>query len=323
MIHNAEDKNRRSVTFGGDQVKSVLPAWYQEDNAKLISLLEEYYDYLDSDEAHGFGNAIRQLHHIRDINTTDTEYLDEMIKEIGNGLQASSFFDKPRLMAKLLSSFYKTKGTLVSAEGFFRGFFGEEVSIEYPKDKIFIVGESQIGFDSQRFIQDNKLYQIFSILVKVGLSTQDYETLYKRFVHPAGFYFAGEVLSEGVATLTPAGLFGGDSNEIYGVQTSGALVSVATATPSTGITELTGLIESDGTQIRFGLSQLVSLYTSDSTITANALSDYYSNVVELITPNSFKFDDSDSISPDFAMTTETMDNDMFTRYNINILDSSI
>ena len=324
MINRGEDTLRRQITFGADQVKTLLPAWYQEDNSKLIELLDAYYQFMDSDEDHGFSHAIKQLHHIRDIDTTDEKYLDEIVKEIGNGLQSSSFFQQPRLMTSLLSKFYQVKGTLVSVEGFFKGFFGEEVSIEYPKDQIFIVGESNIGFDSQKFIQDNKLYQIFSILIKVGLSTQDYEILYKRFVHPAGFYFAGQVISEGTATLTPTGFFGADSNEIYGIAEQISYISVGTLTASAGIVELTGLIESNGVELRFGINELVERYTSDSNLTVSGLANYYNTIMELITPNSFTFDDSsNTIRPDMAMTIETMDNDMFTRYNINILDSSI
>jgi len=98
MIHIAEDKNRRSLTVGQDQVITLLPAWYQEDNEKLITLLEAYYAFMEDNEDHGFSNTIRQLHHMRDINSVDSKYLDELIKEIGNGLQSSSFFQQPRLM---------------------------------------------------------------------------------------------------------------------------------------------------------------------------------------------------------------------------------
>ena len=46
------------------------------------------------------------------------------------------------------------------------------------------------------------------------------------------------------------------------------------------------------------------------------LNKFYSSVAELLSPNSFTFDDSISVDsgPDMSMTTETMDNDMYTRY---------
>lgn len=324
MIHRAEDKNRRDITVGEDNITNILPAWFQEDNPKLIELLEAYYTFLDENENHAFSSAVRQLHHIRDINSVSEKYLDELIKEIGNGLQSSSFFQKPRLMTKLLSGFYQAKGTIVSAEGFFRGFFGEEVSIEYPKDQIFIVGESQIGFDSQKFIQDNRLYQIFSVLIKVGLSTQDYENLYKKFVHPAGFYFAGQVISEGEVILQPNALFGGDSNDIYGIAETISYVSNASISLVGDLAEMTSLIESDGTELRVGLNQTVALYASDSNLLVSAVNTYYGSIIDLITPNSYTFDDSANLyRPDLSMTLETMDNEMFSRYLSNINESSI
>jgi len=325
-IHISETKNRRALTVGKPAVSETLPDWFTEDNAQLITLLEKYYDFLDDSSGdQSFGTAIRDLHHVRDSQAVQEKYLDEIIKEIGNGLQTSAFFQKPRLMVKLLSEFYRVKGSLVSVEGFFRGFFGEQVTIEYPKDNIFIVSESQIGYDSQRFIIDNGIYQTFSILVKIGLSVQDYESLYKRFVHPAGFHFAGQVLAESEAALDLAGYTGVDSDEIRQNDISGLrLVSDASLGTASPTVQLTGLVDSsDGTTFRASLDELVSEYTGDSSITAQRLDGYYANVVELFTPNSFTFDDSETVSPRMSMTTETMDNDMFTRYSSNILDSSI
>jgi hypothetical protein len=322
MTHQLiEDKNRRAVTLTTSAVGEVVPEYFEENNSQLISLLEKYYDHLDSDGAMAFGAAIRDLHHIRDVAETRESYLDELIREVGNGLQASSFFDQPRLMARLLAGFYRAKGTLVSAEGFFRGFFNEEVTIEYPKDRLFIVGESQCGYDAQKFIQDDYVYQLFSILVKVGISTQDYESLYKRFVHPAGWYFAGQVLSveNAILPLTVEGLDPLEQPALPRIFQSEASLGLLTMSQET-----TALIDSGGTQFRAGVTQLVSVYTGDSSITAGSLATFYPTVIDLITPNSFTFDDSSNDArPDMSMTLETMDNDMFTRYSANILDSAI
>ena len=319
-IHISETKNRRALTVGSPAVTEALPDWFTEENDKLITLLDKYYRYIDDSSGdHSFGTAIRDLHHVRDAQAVDEKYLDEIIREIGNGLQASSFFQKPRLMTKLLAEFYRVKGSLVSVEGFFRGFFGDEVTIEYPKEKIFIVSQSEIGYDSQRFIVDNGVYQTFSILVKIGLSVQDYEALYKKFIHPAGFHFQGEVLAETEAFLGTQANTGGDGD-------SGGLKLISTASLDTVAKphQLTMLYDSaDGTTLRGAANQTVGLYSSDTTITIDVLNQYYDNIVQLYTPNSFTFDDSEAVSPRFCMTTETMDNDMFTRYSSNILDSSI
>jgi hypothetical protein len=308
---NLEDRNRRDVVLTTSKTGEVLPQYYEDDNSKLITFLDKYYEFLDSDaNGKSFGNTIKELIYARDVAQTDLAFLDELVKEIGDGLQVSTFFHQPRLMAKLLGSFYRSKGSIVSAESFFRGFFNEEVTIEYPKKDIFTVGQDQIGFDSQKFIQDNKLYQVFSILVKVGISTQDYENLYKKFVHPAGFHFAGEVISvgEGIFPISAQGL-----NPLDSASGISILVSEASPLLSTEFSDLTAFLDSadDKQRYRINVNQPISVFKS---ITAGNLGKFYPNITTLIDPNSFTFDDSDTTGrPDFSMSGETMDNDLYRR----------
>ena len=310
MSHTLKDLNRRNPTLRTSKVNEILPEYFQEDNSTLISLLKEYYKYLDSDQAQGFGYKIQDLIYARDGDQTSVSNLDELIKEIGNGLQASSFFEKPRLMAKLLGEFYRTKGSRNSAEGFFRGFFNEEAEITYPKDQLFIVGESQVGYESQKFIQNNGIYQTFSILIKCGISTIDYENLYKRFVHPAGFHFAGQVLAvnEGVISLAGVGTDPLAVDSALPTYLNEASISIIAP-----FSDLTGILDSsDGTGVRIRTDQLISLYSS---LTATQLNNYYFSVEEVIQSNSYTFDDSTPTArPDFSLTLETMDNEIFTRY---------
>ena len=163
MSHSLIDLQRLVPELFTEDVKEALPEFFTEDNEKLVNLLEEYYDWMDSSTQFNFPDLIRGITMSRDIQSANTKYLDQIIAEIGNGLTQSSFFDNPRLMTSLLSRFYRVKGSLSSVEGFFRGFFGEEVNVEYPKNNMFIVGESEIGYESLKFIQNNALYQIFSI----------------------------------------------------------------------------------------------------------------------------------------------------------------
>ena len=82
-------------------------------------------------------------------------------------------------------------------------------------------------------------------------------------------------------------------------------------------------LDSDGKEIRAGINQLVSVYQN---LSAEDLTKFYSSIDELIGVNSFTFDDSNirdsagTATPDFSLATETMDNEMFTRY---LSDSSI
>ena len=332
------DKNRKAEKLTQARVKETLPEYFSEDNPNLITFLEKYYDFLDSDGRYSFNSSIQEIISARDTQENSSKLLNEVIKEIGDGLQSASFFHQPRLMAKLLGAFYRSKGTLVSAEGFFRGFFNEPLEVEYPKDQIFIVGESNIGFEDRKFIQNNELYQIFSILLKTGISTTDYETLYKKFVHPAGWYFQGEVVTTNEINLNVSHLENVDGlRPVVDSATTKVFGPELFITPVLPFAEHTLVFDSDNIgagQIRATLTSTIEAFQN---LTPNELEKFYANAIELITPNSFTFDDSgnhyvnlgfssadstdlDVPRPDFSLEFETMDNDMFKRY---LVDSGI
>lgn len=315
MTHKVQDLNRRNLSFSKSKVREVLPEYFVESYPNIVTFLEKYYEYLEAENDDSFKRQINQLFVLRDPDQVDLDKLDYILQEIGNGLKSASFFDNPRLMTSLLSRFYRFKGSRSSIEGFFRGFFGQEVSIEYPKRNMFIVGESEIGYESIRFIQDNALYQIFSILIKSGIQTSSYNDLYLKFVHPAGFYYAGQVTIE---TSREFGLTSFSENLRDSVEAP-IYFSEASFASETEFTQLTGLIDSvgSGPDYRARLDQFISAYQD---LTPTQLDTFYSSMTEIITPNSFTFDDSDrqdsalASAPDFSITLETMDNDMYTRY---------
>ena len=341
MAHSRDDLNRRKLRLDVPSVTELLPEYFQDeygvDSGSLTKLLDLYYEYLDSSGTHSFHTEISNILLARDISQSHEHYLDELIKEIGNGLQSASFFQNPRLMAKLIPLFYKSKGSLVTAEGFFRGFYGEEAEIQYPKDNLLYIGgidasgkQGRIGYQYQNRIQDNATYQIFSILVKSGLAISDYQSLYKKFVHPAGFYLAGEVqlAGNGIITYSADGV-----NPIE--SSSGDIVVLNQATQlisSPEFVQMTAIFDSsaNGDPLTDGVFR-VSLNILDTIakyqdLTSTELTKFYSSLEQLITPNSFTFDDSNTRSsastatPDFSLATETMDNVMFTRY---LSDSAI
>ena len=314
MAITSVDKNRRDPVLKRADVTTALPEWFQADNPKFVSFMEAYEEFLDSDGGkYNFHQKTQDLFKSRDIPDTDEDFLDEIIGEIGNGLTQSSFFKNPRLMARLLGNFYQQKGTAPSAEGFFRGFFGEDIEVAYPKRDIFLVGTDQIGFDSQKKIQDAERFQVLSILIKSGISVSDYEDLYKRFVHPAGFHFAGDVILSGEGLLPPTITL---HNPLESDQNDPIFAGAASFATSTLFGEHTGLQDSsDGTSFRIDFRQQeLFYYTVDSDLTAADWVTYYDDIKTLLNPNSFTMDDSaNSGRPDLAMTIETLDNDFFTR----------
>lgn len=201
---------RSNVNFHTDQVVDLLPEFFESEYPLLVKFLETYYAYTKEDDTISYGDKIKELFDLRDITTTELDALDYLLREIGNGVDHTIFPKdgreaRARLSARLLANFYRVKGTQTSAEQFFKMFFNEDVEVSYPKENIFYLndkpGNSLIGPESLKYITDNRRYQIFSILLKTGLSSADYENLYKKFVHPAGFHLASDVATKGTSSL--------------------------------------------------------------------------------------------------------------------------
>jgi len=180
-------------------VDEVLPEHFREDYPNLVTFLDAYYEHLDS--ADNFGGIIHELTTIRDIEDTKLEYLDYMFDEIAMGVSQSTF-TFPREAIRNFGNFFRVKGSQYSVHGFFRAFFNEEIELIYPKDRLMIVGETTIGQEDAYRLQDGKLNQIFSVLIRSPIPLLDWEELYRTFVHPSGFYLGADVVIEGLPQVT-------------------------------------------------------------------------------------------------------------------------
>ena len=308
MTHTLENTGRRPIDFHNRVVKEALPEYFTEDFSKLINFLEDYYNFMDSDGLSSFDDEIKHLNNIRDIGETPKEYLDQLISELGAGIPNGDQFTDARFSARRLAEHFRNKGSRFAIEEFFRAFFQQDVTVEYPKKDIFTIGQDPIGYDGQKFIQNYARYQIFSILLKVGLGVPTYRELYKKFAHPAGFYFEGIVAVEGEANLG----FNTMPTSIEDSAAGGILVVGEAISTFTTKTNITGLTDSVGTDVRYTLDETIA---DISTITAQTLDTYYNSIREFTSVNSFTMDDSgNSNTPLMSLTLETMDNNMFTRY---------
>jgi len=304
---------RRLKNFNVRKVREALPEFYTTEFPTLVTFLEKYYDFLDSaDGTHAFGDDTRRIFATKDIRETPEDRLDNLITEISGGLKSGDIFSDTRYAATRIAELTKLKGSRFSMEEFFRLFFQQRAEVEYGKESIFFIGDSasQIGVESLKFIQNDELFQTFGLLIKTGISVNNWSELYKKYVHPAGFYFAGQVISDAEAVnpvLAPLSIF--DSSDT-------TVVSEA-LNPMQGLfTQLTSLVESDGGLVRqSNLNELVSDYGN---LSLDQLNTTYHTLRQVITPNSFTFDDSsirdsdENATPDFSLNLETMDNDLFT-----------
>ena len=212
MHNHFIDKKRRFINLRDAKVESVLPEHFDTSYPKFISLLEKYYDYMDSD------HSTELLSHIfasRDVNETDITLLSYIEDEL---LLGEAYFEgfgeteaQKRASANFSNILFRSKGTKFAIEWFFRSFYGIDAEVIYTKENIFKIGEteSRIGPDSLRFITDDKLYQTFALLVRAGVPISKWRETFKTFAHPAGMYLGAEVLVEedvqvGVNTLMDA-----------------------------------------------------------------------------------------------------------------------
>lgn len=302
--------NRKSIDFRTSKVDQVLPDYFKEDYPNLIKFLEYYYDFMDSDGTHAFNTDIRELMFAKDIESTSLDLLDNLFKEIGLGT-SQDFFTDPRQEATLFAKFFRVKGSLYSAEGFFRSFFNEEVIVSYPKEDIFKVGESRIGADSFKFLTNNKLYQIFSILIKSGQPVSKWNELYKQFAHPAGWYFEGQIALEGT----------GDLLESDGMPLPGPISNVLTMVGSASISpdpftvttsRYATVADSDAGVEALNLNAIIDLYDH---ATVTQLNRSFVDVEDVMNLQSPTLDDSanDSARSGLRMSTDldTMDKDNY------------
>jgi len=196
------DLNRRELTFQQSHVDTVFPERFATDYPKLTNLMDKYYQFLDSDES-DFGHKIKSLASSRDIGQTAEANLTFIEDELLLGQNYLKGILDKRTGAELSNNFYRTKGSKFSIERFFRAFFGTDPNVIYGKDLTFNIGVDPIGPESGKFIQDDKIYQFWGILIKTGVPVVDWLDMYKLFVHPGGMYIgaAVEIVSEGVFNL--------------------------------------------------------------------------------------------------------------------------
>lgn len=310
MSNRFDYNGRLPLNLITDKTKEALPEHFATEYPDLVKFLDIYYDFMEKDDE-GYSYFIQGLYQARDLSTTQLSSLDNIFKEIGNNSQSADFFADPRFIAKIIASFYKAKGSKISAEGFFRAFFGEEAAIVYPKNNMFIVNDSRLGSDSLKYIQDDKRYQIHSILIQSGIPVAKWQDLFKLFVHPAGWYLAGDVVIEGIYNLNA-------SSMPLAALDSAAGTAIFEETAFATLTQnqsITGIIsddaDSDSLAERVSLIRQIQLF---NTLTIAEISDQYNTIIEFADENSPTFDeDSDGTirAVDFSNTIETMDMNKF------------
>ena len=314
--YTLKDNFRRDYRFTDHHtVDQVLPDYFKADYPKLIKLLEAYNQFEDSDQS-----PARLVHDIitaRDITANDLSLLSFIEDELLLGQSYFEGFTNKRAAAKFSNNLYRSKGTLYSIQQFFRTFFGITPDVRYTKEDRFMVGEddSRIGFDSQKFLTDDKLYQVFAILIKADIPVERWREAYKLFVHPAGMYFGGQVLLEATGSFN------------FGIMPDFEVINVdpvvqGEASLGAGllVTDLTGEVDSDGRgtygKLRIDLPGSIEEIQN---ISIDEINQNYRTISELVGTSSPSMDgDSSTNVADFSQDRaifDTMDEVKYTYYD--------
>lgn len=303
----ARDNNRTDLIFRKPEIKSVLPEYFQDDYPNIITLLEKYYEWMDS--ADNPQARLDKLYSSRDATQVPEEQLIHLEDELLLGTSYFEGFANKREAIKFSNLLYRSKGSKFAVEQFFRGFYEIDPEVRFPKENIFYVGPkinydldssnsegqqiqkeaSAIGSESFKYLTDDKKYQILSILIRSELPIGEWRDNYKLFAHPAGMYLASELVlsavnEQGIPIIQDEA--GAPVIEFVG--------TAATATMSLeGNTDITFINKDDYTDSNLYRQTTKQTFGQLQNITLAELQTGAANYQELLTPNSITFDESD------------------------------
>jgi len=295
-----KDYNRRELSFPRYEVKEILPEFFRTEYPKLITLLDQYYEFENSAESPS--RLVDELFLNRDITQTDLSLLSFIEDELLLGQSFFEGFQDKRAASKYSNVLFRSKGTKYSIQQFFRTFFGEDPDIIYTKEQVFNVGD-HIGVESQKFITDDKLYQKHAILIKIGIGANTWRDAYKLFVHPAGTFLGSEIqivsdvqdtILAPTVTLEPPPPFAVHSDASFATSAFIDHTSIVTDTAEDGTTSTS--------RIR---PEIVSMiFNGANGITIGQISNQYDSLREAQLATSPTFDDTSvDFSNDFAFET--------------------
>lgn len=212
------------------RVESLIPQQIQPNAENLITLLQDYYSYLN--EQGNPSNEIAGIDASRDIDTADYAYLDKIQREIAisiprnlaekeqlnpntgtpyktlYGIGATEKYkvsvDRVNLYKNLMR-YYSIRGSEDSIALFFKIIFDDNVEVYYPKESMLIPSSGSWSKDTEQYtnhkgflsdtvkLQDSYFYQEFSYVIRTGQNVSTWSDTFNRLVHPAGFIFFGQI----------------------------------------------------------------------------------------------------------------------------------
>lgn len=140
-----------------------LPEFLHDEYPKLISLLTEYFEWLEED-----GNYTRVLldfKHDLDVSNESDNYIDSILKDLGFDTTSGLKIKKSHLVY-FLRDYYLSQGNTQSFKFLFKAFFDENVEVAYPRHKLAYASNASYGGHTSIFTTADSTYdpKILSIM---------------------------------------------------------------------------------------------------------------------------------------------------------------
>ena len=208
--HNSIEKSRYAINFIRRKVRSAMPAQVLADNPDLETFVNALYDYLWQENNVGLATKIANLDKARDPDST--QFMASLKKDLAKDFPDTTSIDD-RTLLRILYLWYLAKGSTESIETYFKIFLNSDnIEVRYPKDNLLkpsdgtwdntnTVFTTSQGFLSETtmVLQDSYYYQLYSYVIRSGVSVVDWGEVFQKIVHPAGWEYFGEVELVGYA----------------------------------------------------------------------------------------------------------------------------
>jgi len=123
-------------------VRNQIPRHIRDNNPLFISFLDYYYEF---QEETAIQKCIQDVLAFADSDSSALDFIESFFEEL-KGIPKNIAVDR-RLVAKHVYDLYKSKGSENSIKLLFRIVYGEEISIEHPKENILKASDG-------RWVQD-------------------------------------------------------------------------------------------------------------------------------------------------------------------------
>ena len=194
------------------KIAQQFPAYYREQGSELVSMVEAYYKFVESEPNMGVYNT-RRMFEYRDIGTTLAEMLIYFKKKYMADLPPLDDDKTVRFVIRNIMDLYRRKGTESGLILFFRMFYQEDILIKYPAK--YMLKPSASNWKTGTYLQmqpnNNEFYSLGGVLYSYLdlLSRNIYGSISKAkaIVDKINFVYLNGTLTPIIYITDPKGKF--------------------------------------------------------------------------------------------------------------------